>query len=344
MIVVVLLIELVIIATAGLAVVSGFQKQNILKTSTSRIVRSNTMIGGGRTAAISSSSSRIGGLLLLRRRRRTRRTRNCSWNSSPYFSTTTTTSSLRPLVLFSSTSNYYDVIVVGGGHAGCEAAAAAARTGATTCLVTQRIDTIGELSCNPSIGGIGKGHLVREIDALDGVMGDVADCAGIHFRLLNRSKGPAVRGNRAQVDRDLYKFYMQQRILQRHPTTKEPNNVVLPLTVHEGSVEDLLLDEGLRIDSLAPFSTSSSSKTTSSSSSSEEKTKRASHYASSEYTQAGRKARIRGVQLADGTELYSRAVILTTGTFLRGILMIGKERYAGGRHLRDSEQVGKLTK
>lgn len=236
----------------------------------------------------------------------------------------------------------YDVIVVGGGHAGCDAAAAAARTGAKTALVTQRLDTIGELSCNPSIGGIGKGHLVREIDALDGLIGTVADEAGIHFRVLNRSKGPAVRGPRAQMDRDLYKASMQAT-LKSYPN----------LHLIEASVQDLLLDESNSpIESLAPMSVENTVTVSGTgllgmkSSQSERRPEVEKMMKSAASTT--RNARIRGVivettegenQPSTRYEIQSRAVVITTGTFLRGVLMIGHERYAGGRHLRDSEQV-----
>jgi len=167
----------------------------------------------------------------------------------------------------------FDVIVVGGGHAGCEAAAAAARMGACTALVTQRFATIGVMSCNPSIGGLGKGHLVREIDALDGLMGRVADAAGIQFRVLNRRKGPAVRGPRAQADRKLYAAAMQEAIRR-----------TLNLTVIEGEVDDLLADD-----------------------------------------------RVGGVRLVDGRVFEAHAVVLTTGTFLRGLIHIGTRQIAAGR-------------
>jgi len=168
----------------------------------------------------------------------------------------------------------FDVIVVGGGHAGCEAAHAAARCGAKTALVTPRLDAIGAMSCNPAIGGLGKGHLVREIDALDGVMGRVADAAGIQFRLLNRRKGPAVQGPRAQSDRKIYRETMQAEL------KAQPN-----LTLVSGEVTDLL--------------------------------------------QAG--PRIEGVVLKDGSKISACSVIITTGTFLRGLIHIGEERQEAGR-------------
>ncbi len=167
----------------------------------------------------------------------------------------------------------FDVIVVGGGHAGCEAAAAAARMGARTALVTQRFSTVGAMSCTPSIGGLGKGHLVREVDALDGLMGRVADAAGIQFRLLNRRKGPAVRGPRAQADRKLYAAAMQGAI------RRQAN-----LTVIEAEVDDLLTSDG-----------------------------------------------IAGVRLADGRIYGAGAVVLTTGTFLRGLIHIGDRQIPAGR-------------
>jgi len=169
----------------------------------------------------------------------------------------------------------FDVIVVGGGHAGCEAAAAAARMGAKTALLTHKLETIGAMSCNPAIGGLGKGHLVREIDALDGVMGRVIDQAGIQYRMLNASKGPAVRGPRAQADRKLYKKAMQE-LLGDYPN----------LSLVAGAADDLILDDS---------------------------------------------GAIRGLKTLDGTEYKCRAVVLTTGTFLRGLIHRGEQTTPAGR-------------
>src|SRR5471030_937256 len=167
-----------------------------------------------------------------------------------------------------------DVIVIGGGHAGCEAASAAARMGARTALVTHRFATIGAMSCNPAIGGLGKGHLVREVDALDGLMGRVADAAGIQFRMLNRRKGPAVRGPRAQADRKLYAAAMQAGI-----------RGTANLGVIEGEADDLIVSDG----------------------------------------------RVTGIRLADGRELSAGAIVITTGTFLRGLIHLGEKNWPAGR-------------
>ncbi|MFN5619355.1 MAG: tRNA uridine-5-carboxymethylaminomethyl(34) synthesis enzyme MnmG [Brevundimonas sp.] len=172
----------------------------------------------------------------------------------------------------------FDVVVIGGGHAGCEAAAAAARLGARTALLTQRLDTLGEMSCNPAIGGLGKGHLVREIDALDGLMGRLADVSGIQFRLLNRSRGAAVRGPRSQIDRHLYREAMQAELA-----------ATANLTLVQGTAEGLHRIEG----------------------------------------------RVAGVVTGDGRTLTARAVVLTTGTFLNGVIHRGELRLPAGRYGED---------
>jgi tRNA uridine 5-carboxymethylaminomethyl modification enzyme len=183
-------------------------------------------------------------------------------------------------------SKGFDVIVIGGGHAGCEAASAAARLGARTALITHRFVTIGEMSCNPAIGGLGKGHLVREIDALDGLMGRIADEAGIQFRVLNRSKGPAVQGPRAQADRKLYRQAMQAAI-----------KAAPGLDVIEAAVEDLIMEQG----------------------------------------------RITGIVTEDGRRIQAGAVVLTTGTFLRGLIHIGETKIPAGR-INEAPTVGLSTR
>ncbi|KAL3770578.1 hypothetical protein ACHAWO_000938 [Cyclotella atomus] len=245
----------------------------------------------------------------------------------------------RAITSLQSQSKSYDVIVIGGGHAGTEAATASARSGARTLLLTQKVSTLGELSCNPSIGGIGKGHLVREIDALQGVMGEIADASGIHFRMLNRRKGPAVRGPRGQMDRDLYKENMQDYLLRGADLGIAG---IENLDVLEASAEDLLLDEGDEIETLAPLA--DIAKIEAAGSGEEERLRKAKSLSSAEANASSRRARIKGVVAIESEtdsriEIESKTVILTTGTFLRGVLMIGHERYSGGRHLRDSEEV-----
>src|SRR2546430_1377639 len=168
----------------------------------------------------------------------------------------------------------FDVIVIGGGHAGCEAASAAARLGAQTALVTLNLDLIGQMSCNPAIGGIAKGHLVREIDALGGLMGRVIDRTGIQFRLLNRSRGPAVQSPRAQADRNLYRAEMRRRL-----------SCTGNLTIIEGEAAEIRI----------------------------------------------RGDRVTGVEMASGTVLESRSVVLTTGTFLNGLIHCGRKTFQAGR-------------
>src|SRR2546428_5150589 len=168
----------------------------------------------------------------------------------------------------------FDVVVIGGGHAGCEAASASARLGARTALVTINLDLIGQMSCNPAIGGIAKGHLVREVDALGGIMGEVIDATGIQFRLLNRSRGPAVQSPRAQADRNLYRAEMRRRL----STTER-------LSIIEGEVAEIKFTD----------------------------------------------TRVTGVELADGTLIEGRAVVLTTGTFLNGLIHVGKKTFQAGR-------------
>jgi tRNA uridine 5-carboxymethylaminomethyl modification enzyme len=190
----------------------------------------------------------------------------------------------------------FDVVVIGGGHAGCEAAAAAARMGARTALVTHRFATVGAMSCNPAIGGLGKGHLVREIDALDGLMGRIADLGGIQFRVLNRRKGPAVRGPRAQADRKLYAAAMQTAIRET------PN-----LAVIEAEADDLIIEGSGSVPNTDDRSEQGNG------------------------VRRIKSPRVCGLKLVDGREICAGAIVLTTGTFLRGLIHIGEKQIPAGR-------------
>ena len=176
----------------------------------------------------------------------------------------------------------FDVAVIGGGHAGCEAAAASARLGLNTALFTNDKKSIGEMSCNPAIGGLGKGHLVREIDALDGVMADVADKSGIQFRLLNRSRGPAVRGPRTQSDRSLYKKYMQEKLLN-----------YCNLSIFSDSVIEFIFNKNI----------------------------------------------IKGFITESGSLIKSSKTILTTGTFLNGLIHIGEKKFPQEDLMKSQQQA-----
>lgn len=274
----------------------------------------------------------------------------------------------------------YDVVVIGAGHAGCEAAAGAARTGARTLLLTQKLETVGEMSCNPSIGGVGKGTLVKEIDALDGLMGRVTDDAGIQFRILNKSKGPAVQvcctwahiiavpqavfvnvmanrqrqcqrqcppnplslpvahpllqGPRAQADRDLYKHFMARALT-------DPS-LAATLTVHEDSAEDFIVDGESHLQTAQQASASAvrtfSAYAGSSNSSSSDGGSAPSGKAYG-HADGARAPSIAGVITGRGVHVRCKKVILTTGTFLRGMVHLGPNKYPAGRHRRDSAEV-----